>query len=256
MPSRAAPCVARRLRDPKVLSIRGAMWAHALGLALLLAQLSWSAGSQPESPDIEILSPLPDQQATLPLQIRFRLSAAGRAVVAVDGFVAQSFSLTEETGLEASISLSHLSLERHLFSVDLLAPDDSLLSQGPRWEVEIVENAIQVAVDGGDSETDGWEVEPCERFDPDMTEEEREGAELLDGWLLVRENIEFTTLDASDSCEDAGWVTRAQPRRVWDTFMFFNELDILELRLHELNSTVHRCLPTNFISHNVLISWF
>jgi len=31
--------------------------------------------------------------------------------------------------------------------------------------------------------------------------------------------------------------------------MFFNELDILELRLHELNSTVHR-----FISHSVFIN--
>jgi len=193
MPSRAAPCVTRRIRDPNVLSIRGAMRAHALGLALLLAQLSWSAGSQPESNYIEILSgwPLPDQPATLPLHIRFRLSAAGRAVVAVDGFVARSFSLTEETGLEGSISLAHLSPERHLFAIDLLAPDGSLRSHGPRWEVEI---AIPAAADGGGGETDGWEVEACETFDPEMTEEERGRAETVDGWLLVRENIEFTTL--------------------------------------------------------------
>ncbi|KAJ1478877.1 hypothetical protein T484DRAFT_2912289 [Baffinella frigidus] len=246
MPSREEPRLTHRLRDPKGVSIRGSMQAHVLGLALLLVELAWSAGSQPAAhPDIEILSPLPDQPATLPLHVRFRLSAAGRAIVAVDGFVAQSFSLTEETGLEASISLSHLSLERHLFSIDLLAPDDSLLFQGPRWEVEIVDHAAP-AVDDGDStagredETAGWEVEPCESFDPDMTEEERGRAEELDGWLLVREHIDFTTLEPTDSCEDAGWVTRARPRRVWDTFQFFNELDILELRLHELNSTVHR----------------
>jgi hypothetical protein len=45
-------------------------------------------------------------------------------------------------------------------------------------------------------------------------------------------------LDPQDSCEDAGWRTRQRPRRIWDAFQFFNELDILELRLHELNQTV------------------
>ena len=35
-------------------------------------------------------------------------------------------------------------------------------------------------------------------------------------------------------------MTRAQPRRVWDAFIFFNEIEVLRLRLHTLSHAVHR----------------
>ena len=43
-----------------------------------------------------------------------------------------------------------------------------------------------------------------------------------------------------DTCADLGWHQRATPRRVWDAFTFFNELDVLGLRLHTLAPVVHR----------------
>jgi beta-1,4-mannosyl-glycoprotein beta-1,4-N-acetylglucosaminyltransferase len=43
-----------------------------------------------------------------------------------------------------------------------------------------------------------------------------------------------------DTCATMGWQTRAEPRRVWDAFTFFNELDVLRLRLRTLAPVVHR----------------
>jgi beta-1,4-mannosyl-glycoprotein beta-1,4-N-acetylglucosaminyltransferase len=47
-------------------------------------------------------------------------------------------------------------------------------------------------------------------------------------------------IDADDTCASKGWVTRAEPRRVWDAFTFYNELQVLRLRLHTLSHVVHR----------------
>ena len=47
-------------------------------------------------------------------------------------------------------------------------------------------------------------------------------------------------IDADDTCASKGWVTRAEPRRVWDAFTFYNELHVLRLRLHTLSHVVHR----------------
>ena len=227
---------------------QGAALLDILVVALLLADLSWSALSKPVRPEIEILAPLPGDKLALPVEVRFRLSCDGRAALSVDGFVAHTFVLSETTALEASLSLPNLSQERHVLAVDLLAADDTLLAQGPRWEIDVVDDsdlqaASELSAVANFDATVGWELEPVEPYDPEMSMEEREGAEELDGWLLVREHIEFTTLDPSDSCEDAGWATRSRPRRIWDTFQVFNELDVLELRLRELNSTVHRRVP-------------
>jgi hypothetical protein len=45
---------------------------------------------------------------------------------------------------------------------------------------------------------------------------------------------------ADDTCDTMGWRRRAVPRRVWDAFTFFNELEVLRLRLHTLRGVVHR----------------
>ena len=39
-------------------------------------------------------------------------------------------------------------------------------------------------------------------------------------------------------CEDYGWARRSAPARVFDLFTYYDEIDLLETRLHELNSTV------------------
>ena len=85
-------------------------------------------------------------------------------------------------------------------------------------------------------EEDSWEP-----YSPSMTSEERERAEMKDGWMIMPlPNIEFARIEPGDSCSDVGWSERPRPRRVWDAFMFFNELDVLEVRLNELNSSVHK----------------
>ena len=40
------------------------------------------------------------------------------------------------------------------------------------------------------------------------------------------------------SCSGYGWKPRAKPARVFDMFTYYDEIDLLEARLHELNSTV------------------
>jgi hypothetical protein len=90
--------------------------------------------------------------------------------------------------------------------------------------------------DDDKEEEDSWEP-----YSPSMTSEERERAEMKDGWMIMPlPNIEFARIEPGDSCSDVGWSERPRPRRVWDAFMFFNELDVLEVRLNELNSSVHK----------------
>jgi hypothetical protein len=43
-----------------------------------------------------------------------------------------------------------------------------------------------------------------------------------------------------DVCEEYGYRVREVPLRLFDSFSFFQELDMLELRLHELDAAVHR----------------
>ena len=57
------------------------------------------------------------------------------------------------------------------------------------------------------------------------------------GWIQWPDHEHIA---AEDSCESKGWVTRASPRRVWDTFVFHTELPVLRLRLHTLSEVVHR----------------
>lgn len=41
-------------------------------------------------------------------------------------------------------------------------------------------------------------------------------------------------ISAGDTCAMHGWVERQTPRKVWDAVTFFNEIDMLELRLETL----------------------
>lgn len=128
--------------------------------------------------------------------------------------------------------LTELSEEKHTLSIDVVSSSGELLSYGPRWEIFVSQTR-----DPATDETADWEVEPCEDYDPNMTPEEYEKTELKDGWLISHEPIEFSRVDPGDTCEMHGWKRRARPRRIYDAFQFFNELDILEIRLHELNET-------------------
>jgi len=63
-------------------------------------------------------------------------------------------------------------------------------------------------------------------------------AELQDpGWSA---SFGMQHVAEDDTCATMGWRARAEPRRVWDAFTFFNELDVLRLRLHTLAPVVHR----------------
>ncbi|KAJ1476124.1 hypothetical protein T484DRAFT_1908482, partial [Baffinella frigidus] len=48
----------------------------------------------------------------------------------------------------------------------------------------------------------------------------------------------LTLVDAGDDCAVLGWQPRGNRRRVWDAFTFFNEVDVLEVRLNTLEDVV------------------
>ena len=60
------------------------------------------------------------------------------------------------------------------------------------------------------------------------------------GWTDRWDKFPAQSISKRDTCETVGWVQRAQPRRVWDAFTFFNELQVLRLRFHTLAPVVHR----------------
>ena len=57
------------------------------------------------------------------------------------------------------------------------------------------------------------------------------------GWAS---SFGMTYVAEGDTCAVIGWKKRVEPRRIWDTFTFFNELDVLKLRLNTLSGVVHR----------------
>ena len=63
-----------------------------------------------------------------------------------------------------------------------------------------------------------------------MTKQEMEA----DAWPDV------VRITPRDTCESMGWVPRDEPRRVWDAFTFFKELEVLRLRLRTLAPVTHR----------------
>ena len=134
----------------------------------------------------------------------------------------------------------------HMAVVDT---DGGLLRRGPRWSVDMGWGGSSAPAHGAASAEHGdgtadWDPEPVEPYDPHMSKEEMSQAEFVDGWWLVRQDdFQFTRPEPTDTCEDLGWRARGgtqRPRRIWDAFQVFNELDMLEVRLHELNETVHR----------------
>ena len=60
------------------------------------------------------------------------------------------------------------------------------------------------------------------------------------GWGDQWDKFAVQRISELDTCETAGWVPRAEPRRVWDAFTFFNERQVLRLRFHTLAPVVHR----------------
>lgn len=68
-----------------------------------------------------------------------------------------------------------------------------------------------------------------------------------DGWNIV------------EGCDEHGYGVRDAPVRIFDAFPFFQELDMLEIRLFELYPVVHRyackCMSTNAQSHILFKNW-
>ena len=206
--------------------------------------------------------PTDGSRAALPLHIQYSSSLPCRSALAVDGLIVGFFQHAHPE-LTANVYLPSLSQDSHALSLDVVDAHGNLLHRGPRWSVMIERTGDAGNVGSPDTSEDPtvtgrrfeaaglWddagygEDEPVEPYDPNMSKEETDRAEFVDGWWLIRtEDFEFTRPEPTDSCEDVpGWRTRSAaqgPRRVWDAFQVFNELDMLEVRLHELNETVHR----------------
>ena len=226
------------------------MRAHrASVIVLVLAALVSATTSTVEgnSPKLAVHFPEDGGRAVLPLHVRYSASAPCRSALAVDGLIVGVFEHGNAAGFTADVHLPSVSLDPHVLSLDIVDEHGNLLDRGPRWTVEVERGEEQNPsfVASSHAEDAYGEDEPVAPYDPNMSAEDMEQAEFVDGWWLVKQdNFEFTRPEPYDTCEDvAGWHSRTRtqgPRRIWDTFQLFNELDMLEVRLHELNETVHR----------------
>jgi beta-1,4-mannosyl-glycoprotein beta-1,4-N-acetylglucosaminyltransferase len=140
------------------------------------------------------------------------------------------------------IELDHLSLETHYLSIDVVDSEGKYLQKAIESHVFHVVDDSTSCDESGSTATELYmsQIEPFEEYDPYLTDEERRNAQLKDGWLVIHQHIEFMRIESDDLCENVGWKTRQHPRRIFDAFQFFNELDILEIRLQELKHVVHK----------------
>ena len=179
----------------------------------------------------------PGNGSTINLPVAFQYMSTGVCIseVYIDGISFFRGSHTKENNFTVNFTVPYLSQESHIASIDIVDNEGNLLEVGIA-SLNFHVSASFVA-DTGDYYD---EVEPTDAYDPNLSEEDKARAVLKDGWLLIHQNIEFTRIEPIDSCEDMGWTERKKPRRIYDAFQFFNELDILEIRLHELQNVVHR----------------
>ena len=225
-------------------------------LAAMGADAGTDEGATARVPTLSVELPRDESRASRPLHVRFTASAPCRSALAVDGLVVSFHEHLADGGLTAEVHLPSVSLDRHTLSLDVVDASGNILRAGPRWSVDMEDERDGIGAEhrpplapGAAPSVAGEAAygmdEPVDPYDPNMTQEEMAQATLVDGWWLVTQtDFEFTRPEPADSCEDiAGWRTRSPmqgPRRVWDAFQLFNELDMLEVRLTELDRTVHR----------------
>jgi beta-1,4-mannosyl-glycoprotein beta-1,4-N-acetylglucosaminyltransferase len=186
-------------------------------------------------PRIVVKSPGNYSTVNLPFSFRYVSTGACISEVYIDGISLFRGAHTKDNDFAVNFTVPYLSYETHHALIDIVDSEGNLLEAG------IVSLNFHVSADSvGDTEDHYDEVEPTDVYDPNLSEEDKARAVLKDGWLLIHQNIEFTRIEPIDSCEDMGWTKRKIPRKIYDAFQFFNELDILEIRLHELQNVVHR----------------
>ena len=183
-------------------------------------------------PHISVLHPANDSYVRLPANFIYASSGPCHSEVYIDGIQLQRAIHSSDNNFTVQIPLPHLSHEMHFISVDIIDSDGSLL--------DTVVSSFTFHIQAPKVDDYYMQVEPFEPYNPNMSEEDKAKAVVKDGWLVVHQNIEFTRIEPMDSCEDIGWTTRQLPRRIYDAFQFFNELDMLEIRLHELENVVYR----------------
>ena len=213
---------------------------RVVACACLITALVGAGSTHDSAPELLVHFPHDGTRAALPLHVRYSASAPCRSALAVDGLIVSFFEHVD-TGLIADVRLPSVSLDRHSLALDVVDARGNLLRRGPRWSIDMDQGSQESEAD----DSADWQDEPVDPYDPKMSQEDMAQAEFVDGWWLVKQdNFEFTRPEPSDTCEDVpGWRRRTAaqgPRRIWDAFQLFNELDMLEVRLNELNATVHK----------------
>ncbi|EKX38222.1 hypothetical protein GUITHDRAFT_144340 [Guillardia theta CCMP2712] len=153
----------------------------------------------------------------------------------------EAFSLSEQLQLRASLGLNRralLELYENLHAQDQLGLKESLRSlnniSSSITRYFLYPSAGQVVEDPRVGQGDGTEQaargsDPL-KFRRLIFDEEKEEGPL--GPLEPQGPLHFS------HCSVHGWAPRLKPRRVYDMVTFFQETQMLLLRLHELNSTV------------------
>jgi beta-1,4-mannosyl-glycoprotein beta-1,4-N-acetylglucosaminyltransferase len=186
-------------------------------------------------PRIVVKYPLNGSTANLPVSFRYMSTGECISELYIDGISLFRGFHSKDNNFTVDFAVPYLSYESHLASIDIVDSEGNLLEAGI-VSLDFVVSADAVA-DAGDYYD---EIEPTDAYDPNLSNEDKAKAVLKDGWLLIHQSIEFTRIEPIDSCKDIGWMERKKPRRIYDAFQFFNELDILEIRLHELQNVVHK----------------
>ena len=196
--------------------------------------------AQATSPTLRIIRPRKDEIVQLPAYAHFQSSGPGFSAVYIDGLLIYEAMHSAASNYTVSVPLRGLSHEEHVISVEIVDSHGDFVADGSSCSFLVVSSnsSASLEVPAVSSYYEG--VEPCERYSPSLSEDERANAVVKDGWLLLHQNLEFTRIEPGDSCRDLSWSERKHPRRVFDAFQFFNELDILEIRLHELDPVVFK----------------
>jgi hypothetical protein len=183
---------------------------------------------------ISIQQPKNNSVISLPSYLIYNSSGPCHSEVYIDGLLLHRAQHNYEDTYFAQAILPELSRDMHVISIDFVDSDGMHLYTAVRSHI------FHIA-DTAEPESYYSHIEPIEPYNPELSDEDKAKAVVKDGWLVVmHQNLEFTRIEPIDACEDIGWTTRDIPRRIYDAFQFFNELDILEIRLFELHTVVHK----------------
>ena len=185
---------------------------------------------------IRVEHPNNNSAVALPTYLNYMSSGPCYSEVYIDGIAIHRAEHTTDNSFSIRIPLPKtLSSDMHTISIDILDSHGMLLDSA-------VKSHVFHVVDQHTDPDDYYpQVDLFVPYNPELSDEDKAKAVVKDGWLVImHQNLEFTRIEPIDSCEDIGWTTRALPRRIYDAFQFFNELDVLEIRLNELRAVVHK----------------